>query len=120
MPDRCRALFAVFSVVLVGALLPAVAASGASRYGTKVLVSLKFPAYHGSLQSSKQGCLGGRTVKLYRKKAGAVKVLGTDTTSSKGRWSIPVGKRLTSGEYWAQATAHGSCKAGKSKVLTID
>jgi hypothetical protein len=46
--------------------------------------------------------------------------LGTDTSSSKGKWSIPIGKRLVSGAYYAQATARGNCKAGKSKVLTID
>ena len=119
MPDR-RAVFAILAVALVGALLPAATASGASRYGTKVVVSLKFPAYHGSLQSPKKSCVAGRTVKVYRKKTGAAKVLGTDVTDSKGKWSVPIGKRLTSGEYWVQATAHGACKAGKSKTLTID
>jgi hypothetical protein len=117
---RRAALTAVLTIAAAGALLPAVAASGATRYGTKVVVSLKFPAYHGSLRSSKKGCEVGRTVKLYRKKTGAAKVLGSDVSNSKGKWSIPVGKRLSSGEYWAQASAHGSCKAGKSKVLTID
>jgi hypothetical protein len=116
---RRAALSAVLVIAMVAVLLPAASAAGAGT-ATKVIVSLKFPAYHGSLQSSKQACVAGRTVKLFRKKSGPAKLLGTDTTSPKGKWSIPVGKRLTSGAYYAKAIAKGTCKAGKSKVLTID
>jgi hypothetical protein len=116
---RRVALSAVLVVAMVAVLLPAASAVGAGT-ATKVIVSLKFPAYHGSLQSAKNACESGRTVRLYREKAGADKLLGTDTTSPKGKWSIPIGKRLTSGAYYAKAIAKGTCKAGKSKVLTID
>jgi len=101
------------------ALLPAVSAAGASSSPTKIVVSLKFPAFHGKLTSPRQGCLGSRKVKLYRKKSGPAKLLGRDTSEDNGAWSIPVGKHLTSGSYYATVAARGKCKAAKSKVLVI-
>jgi hypothetical protein len=58
-------------------------------------------------------------VKLFRKKAGPDKLLGTDRSSPKAKWSIPIGKRLTSGSYYATAPANGRCRPAKSKVLSI-
>ncbi len=116
MAARCSAL-AVLALLV--ALLPAGSASGAS-YSTKVVVSLKTPAFHGKLKSSRSACATNRTVKLFRRKPGADKLLGSDKTSAKAKWSIPIGKRLPSGAaYYAKAPAKGSCKAAKSKVLTI-
>jgi hypothetical protein len=104
---------------LAALLLPA-ASTAASSYSTKVIVSLKFPAFHGTLQSHKGACMTNRTVKLFREKSGPDKRLGTDRSNAKAKWSIPIGKRLTSGSYYAKAPAKGRCGAGKSKVLTID
>jgi hypothetical protein len=106
-------------VLAVALLLPAASATGAS-YSTKIVVSLKFPAFHGKLKSSRKACAKHRKVKLFRKKAGPDKLLGTDRTSAKKKWSIPIGKRLTSGaSYYAKAPAKGTCKPAKSKVLSI-
>jgi len=112
----CRCALVVALAVL---LLPATS-TAASSYPTTVVVSLKFPAFHGTLQSGKNACTSGRTVKLFREKSGADKLLGTDRSNAKTKWSIPIGKRLISGSYYAKATAKGRCKAGKSKVLSID
>jgi len=110
------------SVLLVAALavalLPASLAAGASN-STTLIVSLKKPAFHGTLKSSKSACATGRTVKLFREKAGPDKLLGTDKSNAKTKWSIPIGKRLISGSYYAKASAKGSCKPAKSKVLSI-
>lgn len=111
--------FLLLVTALAALLLPVSSAAGAS-YSTKVIVSLKYPAFHGTLKSSKSSCAAGRTVKLFREKAGPDKLLGTDTSNAKTKWSIPLGKRLTSGSYYAKATAKGSCKSAKSNVLTID
>lgn len=110
--------FSVFLVpaLLVG-LLAASPAAGAS-YSTKVVVSLKTPAFHGKLKSSKSGCVANRTVKLFRKKPGPDKLLGTDKSNAKSKWSIRI--NLKSGaSYYAKAPAKGSCRAAKSKVLSI-
>jgi hypothetical protein len=110
---------ALLVVALASLLLPATSAA-ASSYSTKVIVSLKFPAFHGTLKSGKSTCSTDRTVKLFREKSGPDKLLGTDKSNAKTRWSIPIGKRLTSGSYYAKASAKGRCKAAKSKVLSID
>lgn len=112
-----------FSALLIAALaaasLLAASAAGAS-YSTKVIVSLKFPAFHGTVKSSKGACATNRTVKLFREKAGPDKLLGTDTSNAKAEWAIPVGKKLSSGSYYAKATAKGKCRPAKSNVIPID
>ena len=104
--------------VLAAALLPA-AAAASSGYSTKIVVSLKVPAFHGTLKSGKSACAENRTVKLFRQKPGPDKLLGTDKSNAKAKWSIPLGKKLTAGSYYAKAPAKGSCKPAKSKVLPI-
>lgn len=103
---------------LVIALLPAALAAGASN-STTIVVSLKTPAFHGTLKSAKSACATDRTVKLYRVTPGPDKLLGTDRSDAKTKWSIPLGKKLIAGSYYAKAPAKGSCKAAKSKVLPI-
>jgi hypothetical protein len=115
-----RFSFVALVLVLVAVLVPAISASGASSAPTKIVVSLKFPAFHGKLTSPRKGCLGSRTVKLYREKSGKKKQLGKDTSEDNGKWAIPVGKNLTSGAYYATVAKRGKCKAAKSQVLTID
>jgi hypothetical protein len=109
---------ALLAVALSAALLPTASIADASS-STKVIVSLKTPAFHGKLKSDKGACATGRTVKLYREKSGPDTLLGTDRSNAKAKWSIPIGKRLTSGSYYAKAPAKGSCKSGKSRVLSI-
>jgi hypothetical protein len=115
---RCAVLAALL-VMAVAALAPALA-SGAGKNSTKIVVSLKFPAFHGKLTSPRQACLGSRTVKMYRESNGKKKLLGRDTSEDNGKWAIPVGKNLTSGAYYATVGKRGKCKAAKSKVLPID
>ncbi len=119
MAARRPVLLVILTVALAGALLPAASAAGAS-YSTKIVVSLKFPAFHGTLKSSKSACAAGRTVKLFREKSGPDKLLGTDTSNAKAEWSIPLGKKLTSGSYYAKTPAKGNCRSAKSSVLPID
>jgi hypothetical protein len=106
-------------VALAVALLAPVSAVGSSHSAT-IVVSLKFPAFHGTLKSSRSTCAVARTVKLYRETSGPDKLLGTDTSNAKTKWSIPIGKRLISGSYYVKAPAKGGCKPAKSKVLSID
>lgn len=110
---------ALLFAALAAALLPAGSAAGAS-YSTKVIVSLRFPAFNGTLKSSKSACMTNRKVKLFRRRPGPDRVLGTDRSDAKAKWSIPIGNKLPSGaSYYARAPSKGACKAAKSKVLTI-
>jgi hypothetical protein len=109
------ALLACFAVALV-----AVPAAGAAKpHATKVVVSLKLPAFHGTLKSKDDGCLGGRKVTLYRKHSGKTKKLGTDTSKANGKWQVLVGKHLASGEYFATVAKKGECRGGRSQTLPI-
>lgn len=120
MSVRRRVIFvAALAAFVALAMLPA-AASSAGKNSTKIIVSIKFPAFHGKLTSPRQACLGSRTVKMYRERNGKKKLLGRDTSEDNGKWSIPVGKNLTSGSYYATVAKRGKCKAAKSKVLSID
>ncbi|HEX6687756.1 MAG TPA: hypothetical protein VF085_03730 [Solirubrobacterales bacterium] len=110
---------ALFAVALVAALLLVVSTAGASS-PTTIIVSLKFPAFHGSLKSPKGACAKHRQVKLFRERSGPDKLLGTDKSNAKAEWSIPLGKRLSSGAYYAKVAAKGSCRAAKSNVIPID
>lgn len=121
MSTSRRALLLVLSLACLGVLLY-LPASGAAAGGTptKIIVSLKYPAFHGKLTSPRHACLGSRTVKMFRKRNGKTKLLGTDKSKNNGKWSIPVGNKLTSGEYFATVAKRGKCKGAKSKVLPID
>jgi hypothetical protein len=121
MSHRRTAFVALFACLAVLAVLVAAPLAGAAKpHATKVVVSLKFPAFHGSLKSADDGCLGGRKVSMFRKRSGKTKRLGTDISNGRGRWKIAVGKHLTSGEYFATVARKGECKGGRSKPLVID
>ena len=120
MPVR-RAIFAVLIVALLTIAIAAVPAAGAKRASTSVVISLKFPAFHGTLGSSKAACKSNRTVRLFKKKGGPDKLLKSAKSNAKGRWTTKLGngKSVPGGSYYVKAVARGACKAGKSKTLTI-
>ncbi len=113
-----RALPALLVVVALVALVPTMA-SGAGKNSTTIVISLKFPAFHGKLKSPRKGCLGSRKVKLFREVNGTRKQLGKDTTANNGKWSIPQGKKLPAGLYYATVAKRGKCKPDKSQLLPI-
>jgi hypothetical protein len=106
-------------VVLCASALLVFPATGAAAFKTKVVVSLKFPAFHGKLVSKRGSCLGNRQVKMFRERSGKKVLLGSDKSNAKGKWAIPVGKNLKSGSYYATVSKRGNCKGGKSGVLPI-
>ena len=120
MPVRRHAFFAVLVVALLTVAVAAGPAAAAKRAGTSVVVSLKLPAFHGTLGSTK-ACKSGRTVRLYKVKGGPDRLLKTATSNGKGKWTTKVGngKTIPPGSYYVKAVARGTCKAGKSKTLTI-
>ena len=113
-----RALPALLAAVALVALVPTVA-SGAGKNSTTIVMSLKLPAFHGKLKSPRQACLGSRKVQLFRELNGSKKLLGKDTTSDNGKWSIPQGKNLPPGLYYATVAKRGKCKPDKSNALPV-
>jgi hypothetical protein len=122
--SRRRTSIAVLAVVALVALVAMLAlpslGMGTGKNSTKIVVSLKFPAFHGTLSSPRKACLGSRRVKMYRQRNGNKKLLGKGTSNKNGKWKVPVGKNLTSGSYYATVAKRGKCKAAKSQVLNID
>lgn len=120
MPLRRRAFIAVLMLALLTAAIGAAQAPAAKRAGTTVVVSLKLPAFHGTIGSTK-ACKSNRTVRLYKVKGGPDKLLKTATSNAKGKWTTKVGngKTIPGGSYYVKAAARGNCKAGKSKTLVI-
>ena len=119
MPTSRRLLLIVLTVACAGALL-AMPATGAAAFKTKVVVSIKFPAFHGKLTSPSQSCLGQRQVKMFRESNGRKILLGRDRSNAKGKWAAVIArKRVPSGTYYAKAKARGKCKAGTSKRFVI-
>lgn len=119
MPVRNRLLFAVLAVAAAVLLLPVMSAAGAGKNSTKIVVSLKTPAFHGKLTSPRQACLGSRKVKMYRELNGKKMQVGTDTSNDNGKWSILLGKNLPPGAYYATVAKRGKCKSAKSQILPI-
>jgi hypothetical protein len=119
MPVHSRALLAVLAVAAAVLLLPVVSAAGAGKNSTKIVISLKTPAFHGKLSSPRQACLGSRKVKMYRELNNTKKLLGKDTSEDNGKWAILLGKNLKAGLYYAIVEPRGKCKAAKSQLLPI-
>ena len=117
---RRTSIVLLVAVALVAMLALPALGMGAGKNSTKIVVSLKFPAFHGTLNSPRKACLGGRKVKMYRERNGNKKLLGGDTSEDNGKWKIPVGKNLTSGSYYGTVAKRGKCKSAKSQVLNID
>lgn len=113
-----RTLLVALAVLCASALL-VFPATGAAAYKTKVVVSIKFPAFHGKLVSKRQACLGNRRVKMFRERNGKKVKLGSDTSDANGKWKVPVGKNLKPGTYYATVAKRGNCQADKSSTLSI-
>jgi len=118
MSTSRRTLLVALAAVCACALL-AFPATGAAAFKTKVIVSLKFPAFHGKLTSPRGSCLGNRKVRMFRERNGKKALLGSDRSNAKGKWAIPVGKNLRPGSYYATVARRGNCKGDKSSVLPV-
>lgn len=118
MSTSRRTMLAALAVLCASAFL-VFPATGAAAFKTKVVVSLKFPAFHGKLVSKRGSCLGNRQVKMFRERNGKKVLLGRDRSNAKGKWAVPVGKKLPKGTYYATVTKTSNCKGDRSATLPI-
>ena len=113
-----RFLLIALTVACAVAML-ALPATGAAAFKTKIVISFKLPAYHGKLTSPRGACLGNRKVKLFRERDGNKVLLGRDRSNANGKWTIPIGKRIPPGAYYATVAKTNNCKGDKSSTLRI-
>jgi hypothetical protein len=118
MSTSRRLLLVALTAVCASAML-AMPATGAAAFKTKIIVSFKLPAFHGKLTSPRQSCLGNRKVKLFRERNGKKVMLGRDRSNAKGKWAVPIGKKIPPGSYYATVAKTKKCKGDKSSVLPV-
>lgn len=109
----------VLAVAALALSAPALSSAG-SRSSTKVVISFRLPAFHGTLKSPTRACTHSRSVKLFRKVAGPDKLVGVDKSNSRAEWAVLIGGKLPHGaSYYAKAPGTRRCRAAKSKVLSL-
>jgi hypothetical protein len=108
-------------VVLAAAAMLAIPAlgAGAGKRSTTIVIGFKLPAWHGKVTSPGKPCVGGRKVKLYRKKNGKTVLLGRDRSNAKGGWAVLIGSKIPPGQYFATVAENAKCKGDKSAMLRV-
>ena len=103
----------------LAALTAAPLAGAASKHPTTLFVSEKYPAFHGSISTEADHCLGGRLVVVKRQLDSRLKTVGVTFTNAAGRWKAKV--NLTSGEYWVTVPArYADCGGVRSEPMVVD
>jgi hypothetical protein len=104
------------------ALVPGIAAAGATQYPTlftkfKYAVEDGKAEFKGKIDSSKGGCVPDRKVRLYRKKSGDEDKIGGDRTNDKGKFEIKLGSvPPKSGKYYAEVKQTKIGSSGSKKT----
>jgi len=89
-------------------------------------MSKRFPAFHGTIQSSHKVCIRDRPVLLFSVRPGKDKFLGGDRSNLSGYWKVDISKTLASGAYYSVAKAFGSpdagfiCRSDRSRLAVVD
>ena len=118
-----RARKAVLATVGAAAIsLGLGAEAGAHAYNASSTVTIG-GRFFGYVYSGRPACEGGRTVRLFRVRRGADRLIATDTTSSGGRWAI--GRPNARGRFYVRVSrrvrsAYGhshSCQGDVSRVV---
>jgi hypothetical protein len=101
-------------------------ASAAAPYTSKVTLSKYSPTWHGKVMSTRFGgvrsCERKRTVKVYERRNGKDRLVGTDESSRSGRWVVP--DKPTKGTFYAKLTERGpgakpACRGDVSSFQTV-
>ena len=117
----------IVGLCVVACLLVVGTASAAAPYPTKVTISKFLPTWHGKVMSSKFGgvrsCERKRLVKVYKRREGKDRLVGTDTSNRAGRWAVP--DEPTKGIYYARVTERRpgdkpACAGDQTGIQVID
>jgi hypothetical protein len=114
---------------VIAGILIAGSAFAASPYQTKVTVSADAPTWHGDVKSSGgllhgvRSCERKRLVKVYKRREGKDRLIGTDTSNRAGRWAVA--DEPTKGIYYAKVTERRPgdkppCAGDQSGIQVVD
>lgn len=80
----------------IGALALPATGAGAKEpmesFSTRVIISEKYPAFHGKLHSKSTFCAAERPVRVFRERSGNDEVLGRRRSDRDGTWQISIGE----------------------------
>ena len=122
-------LFGIAASLAIASFLAVGTASAAAPYLTKVTLSRFLPTWHGKVLSSGdllhgvRSCERKRLVKVYKRREGKDRLIGTDTSNRAGRWAVP--DEPTKGIYYAKVTERRpgdkpACAGDQSGIQVVD
>lgn len=113
---RLRLVRTVVALAALGALVSSQTATAGG--GTKTTVTINASGDpHGKVKSTKESCVEGRKVKVYRVKPGADDKIGNDSAGSDGAWSI--GNPGGGGKIYAKVSKIEGCDGDKSPTVDL-
>jgi hypothetical protein len=115
----------VVALVTVTGTLVAQAQPGRATSTVTIHWSSGADTFAGKVSSTDNGCVQGRTVKVFKVRAGADHLVGSKTTGATGRYSIS--RAGAHGKYYAKVASrvigpYGSthvCKADRSPTIEV-
>lgn len=122
---RRRSLLLLLTLAAALLTVGAASAVGDATYSARIFVSEKFPAFHGAIHSKSAFCVAKRPVLVFRVRPGNDKRLGHRRSHGDGTWKVPLGKKLSSGDYYVEAPQYGSASLGitclrvRSKIVPV-
>jgi hypothetical protein len=123
---RRRSLIALLAITAALLSVGAASAAGKRSYSARIVVSEKFPAFHGAIHSRSAFCVAKRPILVYRVRPGKDLLVGHRRSQGNGTWKVPLGTKLGSGAYLIEAPTYSSaalgitCSAVRSKTVPVD
>jgi hypothetical protein len=110
-----RATAVIVATVLA---LGAVGAEAASK-NSKVTIHYDNNTFSGRVTSTEQGCEAYRQVKLFKKKAGAKKLITSTPTDEDGNWLVFADKGMKGKFYAVVLASDDGCDRDRSRSIHI-
>lgn len=124
--SRAKLVLAVAALALFGVVAIAGVAGAANRATTIVTIKGPNGDFQGRVKSDRKGCLGGRTVKVFKQKGDRQnptndKVIAKDTSERDGDhgvWSVG-NTGFKRGDFYAKVTRTDACKGDYSNTISL-
>jgi hypothetical protein len=120
-----QAWIAVMAIGVLALGVVGAAYGGGKKHPSSVVITDYKVDLHGNLivkdlvASPRQGCIGGRTVILYRERPDRPdELVGEDRTDENGRSKIEIGQP-ESGTYYERLESNRKCKGGTSQDIEV-
>ena len=75
-------------------------------------------AFRGKIKPVTSACESARTVKVFKQRDGRDRLIGSDTTSAEGRYSVV--KHDPRGRFYAKSVARGQCHSERSRTIRVE